>query len=56
MVKIVASGINFAELHARQGMYKSKGGRVTPPFVLGMEAAGTIEQKGQKVENVKVGR
>ncbi|XP_072028837.1 synaptic vesicle membrane protein VAT-1 homolog [Amphiura filiformis] len=55
LIKVVASGINFAELHARQGMYKSKDGKVTPPCVLGMEASGTVEEVGKGVETLQVG-
>jgi len=52
VVEIKASGINFAELMARQGIYDR-----TPktPAVLGMEGAGVITEVGEGVTNVKVG-
>ena len=52
VVKVKATGINFAELMARQGFYDR-----TPktPCVLGFEAAGVVEELGEDVSDLKVG-
>lgn len=52
LVHIRASGINFAELMARQGTYDR-----TPktPAVLGLEGSGVVADVGSGVTNVKVG-
>ena len=51
LVKIEASGINYIDTYFRSGLYK------VPqfPFVLGREAAGTIESVGAGVESIAVG-
>ena len=48
VVQVKASGVNFAELMCRQGIYDK-----TPsvPAVLGMEAAGIIVDIGSAVES-----
>lgn len=53
LVKIKFSGINFAEILARRGLYKwvpSKKG-----FILGMEGSGIVEEVGKEVTHFKVG-
>ena len=51
IVKVVASGVNFAELMCRQGTYDR-----TPkvPAVLGIEASGVIVDIGNGVDKLKV--
>ncbi|MGQ0540411.1 MAG: quinone oxidoreductase family protein [Blastocatellia bacterium] len=50
LIKTAAAGINFADIMLRQNKYL-----FSPqlPFTLGFEVAGTIEQIGQGVTNVK---
>ena len=45
-VKVRAIGINFAEVLSRRGLY---GWAPRLPYILGMEAFGTIEETGEKV-------
>lgn len=41
LVRVAASGVNFIDVYRRTGKYPSQ-----PPFVLGEEAAGTVEALG----------
>ena len=51
IVNVKASGINFAELMARQGMYDN-----CPPVpcVLGLEGSGIVVELGEGVTKLKV--
>ena len=51
MVKVYASGINFANMMARQGTY-SKSTKL--PAILGSEGAGEIVEVGEGVTDRKV--
>ncbi len=53
LIKTAAAGINYADIMLRQNKYL-----FTPdlPFTLGFEVAGTIEEVGTSVENLKVGQ
>ncbi|KAI8516014.1 Synaptic vesicle membrane protein VAT-1 [Branchiostoma belcheri] len=52
LVRVKAAGLNFSELMVRQGLHD----RMTkPPVVLGMEAAGVIEELGEDVSDFEVG-
>jgi len=51
-VRVKASGINFADLSARQGMYPDA---PKIPCVVGYEVSGIVDQVGAGVDNVKVG-
>lgn len=53
LVKVSAFGLNFADVMARNGMYKE-----APPLpcVLGYDVAGTVEEIGNEVKNVQVGQ
>ncbi len=53
LVKIKFSGINFAEILARRGLYKWVPAR--KGFILGMEGAGIVEKVGTEVANFNVG-
>ena len=50
IVKIAAAGVNFIDVYFREGRYP-----VTPPFILGQEAAGVISEVGSDVKDFKVG-
>src|SRR5512143_2824239 len=52
LVRVHASGVNFADVAARLGVYPD-----APPFpcVVGYEVAGTVEGVGSSVEDVKAG-
>src|SRR5690242_19037746 len=49
-IKIEAIGINFVDVYRRTGLYP-----VSPPFILGSEAAGVVDAVGPGVTDVKVG-
>jgi NADPH2:quinone reductase len=53
LVNLKYSGINFAEILARRGLYKWVPSRTG--FILGMEGAGIIEELGRDVTNFKKG-
>ncbi len=54
VVRIHAAGINFADILMRLGLYA---GTPKPPFVPGLEVAGTVERLGKGVgPEVKVGQ
>jgi NADPH:quinone reductase-like Zn-dependent oxidoreductase len=50
-IRQTAVGVNFIDVYCRRGSFDL----VTPPGVLGMEAAGIVESVGSGVTNVKVG-
>ena len=50
LVKIAVSGVNYIDVYFRTGLYKAE-----PPIVLGMEAAGTVEEAGPDVSTLKRG-
>jgi NADPH2:quinone reductase len=50
LLRIEATGVNFVEIYHRTGLYK-----LPLPFVLGNEAAGTIEAIGPGVTTVRPG-
>lgn len=52
LIKVGAAGINFADLMARQGVYPPG---PKPPFVPGLEAAGTVEAVGAGVSGIAPG-
>src|SRR5262245_9259615 len=51
-VRVQAAGINFADLMARVGLYPDA---PPPPFVVGYEVSGTIDQVGPEVSDVAIG-
>jgi len=52
-VKINYAGINYAEILSRKGLY---GWALKRPYILGMEASGTIDKLGSGISNLKVGQ
>ncbi len=50
LIKVAAAGVNFIDTYQRGGMYK-----VPFPFTPGSEAAGTVEEVGEGVEDFAVG-
>lgn len=52
LVRMKAIGLNFADVYRRKGNYHLAG---EPPYILGYEGAGIVEQVGEDVTNVKVG-
>lgn len=52
LVRNQYSGVNYADLLARQGLYSWSPKR---PYILGFEASGIVEEIGNKVTSVEVG-
>lgn len=50
LVRLAAAGVNFIDVYFRTGAYKAD-----PPFVLGMEGAGTVESVGSDVADFAAG-
>ncbi|CAH0170417.1 2-haloacrylate reductase [Arthrobacter sp. Bi83] len=50
LIKVAAAGVNFIDTYQRGGMYK-----VPFPFTPGSEAAGTVEEVGEGVEDFAMG-
>ncbi|OLN23039.1 quinone oxidoreductase [Domibacillus antri] len=53
LIRVAATGVNFADIKARQGNYHGAG---HPPFIPGLDAAGTIEEVGSRVQHLKAGQ
>jgi NADPH:quinone reductase-like Zn-dependent oxidoreductase len=51
IVRVKASGLNFAELMQRQGLYKPT---TKTPYTQGYEASGIVEEVGSEVTDLKV--
>jgi NADPH:quinone reductase len=49
-IRVAASGVNFLDVYHRSGTYQRK-----LPFILGTEAAGTVDALGQGVEGIALG-
>jgi len=52
LINVKATGVNFAEVELTKGRYDVA---KQPPFVMGFEAAGTVDAVGSKVTHVKIG-
>ncbi len=52
LIRMKAIGVNFADVYRRKGNYHLAG---EPPFILGYEGAGIVEQVGSQVTGIKPG-
>jgi NADPH:quinone reductase len=52
LVRMKAIGLNFADIYRRKGNYHLAG---YPPYILGYEGAGVVEQVGKGTTTIKVG-
>jgi NADPH2:quinone reductase len=52
LVRMKAIGVNFADIYRRKGNYHLAG---KPPYILGYEGSGIVEQIGVGTTNIKVG-
>ncbi len=52
LVKMKAIGLNFADIYRRKGNYHLVG---NPPYILGYEGAGIVEETGANVQGISVG-
>ncbi|EEX93942.1 alcohol dehydrogenase zinc-binding domain-containing protein [Vibrio orientalis CIP 102891 = ATCC 33934] len=53
LIKVAYSGINLADTYIRKGAFP---GLPTPPFTLGMEGSGIVEEMGAKVSGYEKGQ
>lgn len=53
LIRVAAASVNFADIKARNGKYHGAG---QPPFIPGLDVAGTIEAVGSEVTQLKVGQ
>jgi NADPH:quinone reductase len=53
LIRVAATGVNFADIMARRGRYH---GGAAPPFVPGLDVAGTITSVGTGVTGLAVGQ
>lgn len=53
LIRVEATSVNFADIKARYGNYHGAG---RPPFIPGLDAAGTIEKVGSEVHQWRVGQ
>jgi NADPH2:quinone reductase len=53
LIEVAAASVNFADITARQGLYHNVG---KPPFIPGLDVAGTIVAVGENVQHLKVGQ
>lgn len=53
LIRVEATGVNFADIKSRYGGYHGAG---KPPFIPGLDAAGTIEAVGSEVDQLRVGQ
>lgn len=53
LIRVMAASVNFADIKARNGKYHGAG---QPPFIPGLDVAGTIEAIGSEVTQLKVGQ
>ncbi len=53
LIQVAATGVNFADILARQGRYH---GGAQPPFIPGLDVAGTITAVGEGVTGLRVGQ
>lgn len=51
VVDVAAAGVNFVDIYQRRGWYPRE-----TPFILGLEAAGTVSEVGSGVEDVSPGQ
>lgn len=52
LVRMKAIGLNFADIYRRKGNYHLEG---KPPFILGYEGAGIVEEVGANVQGINIG-
>ncbi|AJE44331.1 quinone oxidoreductase family protein [Streptomyces nodosus] len=54
-IDVTHAAVGLIDLHARQGLYKDREGLPQPPYVPGLEVAGTVRALGEGVSGFTVG-
>ncbi|MGE6489165.1 quinone oxidoreductase family protein [Paenisporosarcina sp. NPDC076898] len=52
LIRMKAIGLNFADVYRRKGNYHLEG---KPPYILGYEGAGIVEQVGADIQDIQIG-
>ncbi|WP_282033617.1 quinone oxidoreductase family protein [Metabacillus indicus] len=52
LIRMKAVGLNFADVYRRKGNYHLEG---SPPFILGYEGAGIVEEAGSNITHIRKG-
>lgn len=52
LIRMKAVGLNFADVYRRKGNYHLEG---SPPFILGYEGAGIVEEAGSNITHISKG-
>ncbi|HSO58856.1 MAG TPA: quinone oxidoreductase [Paenisporosarcina sp.] len=52
VIRMKAIGLNFADVYRRKGNYHLEG---EPPYILGYEGAGIVEQVGADIKGIQIG-
>ncbi|GHJ40817.1 alcohol dehydrogenase catalytic domain-containing protein [Streptomyces sp. TS71-3] len=54
-IDVTHAAVGLVDVHIRQGLYKDREGLPTPPYVPGLEVAGTVRTVGARVTGLTVG-
>lgn len=54
-IDVSHAAVGLVDVHIRQGLYKDRQGLPQPPYVPGLEVAGTIRALGEGVEGFRIG-
>jgi NADPH:quinone reductase len=54
-IDVSHAAVGLIDVYIRQGLYKDRQGLPQPPYVPGLEVAGTIRARGEGVEGLRVG-
>jgi hypothetical protein len=55
MIDVTHAAVGLVDIFIRQGLYKDRDGLPQPPYVPGLEVAGTVRQLGDGVDGLTVG-
>jgi NADPH2:quinone reductase len=54
-IDVSYAAVGLVDIYIRQGLYKDRPGLPQPPYVPGLEVAGTIRALGEDVEGLQIG-
>ena len=54
-IDVSHAAVGLVDVHIRQGLYRDRQGLPQPPYVPGLEVAGTIRALGEGVEGFRIG-
>jgi NADPH2:quinone reductase len=53
-IDVTYAAVGLVDIYIRQGLYKDRAGLPQPPYVPGLEVAGTVRALGEGVEGFQV--